>query len=420
MNKKTFIGKFLVFISIGSLIFPANSIAASKPSIQPGLPPAIILFIGDGMGAAQRTAGRWASVGQTGQLNMDRLPVSGWVMTHNAANAITDSAAAATAMATGEKTVNGYLSISVDLRELPTILELAQSRGWSVGLVSTTQIAHATPAAFAAHEVNRANYTQIALEMLEHQPNVMLAGGEDDFLPDTETGCYPNPGHRDDGRNLIAEAVSAGYTYICDAAGLAALDLGNTNHLIGLFADDGMLRPYTPTLKQMTSAALDILSQDPDGFFLMVEGGQIDWAAHDNEAELVINDVISFDAAVGQGSEYAQAHPNTLLIVTADHETGGMRVDLESSGEPSEDGPFWMPDGTDFYVNWTTLGHTGVDVPVSAWGSQSQGLAGTLDNTHIYTVMHRLLGWELYLPIIQNPTKIAETHKYQVKSDIFK
>ena len=94
MNKKTFIGKFLVFISIGSLIFPANSIAASKPSIQPGLPPAIILFIGDGMGAAQRTAGRWASVGQTGQLNMDRLPVSGWVMTHNAANAITDSAAA--------------------------------------------------------------------------------------------------------------------------------------------------------------------------------------------------------------------------------------------------------------------------------------------------------------------------------------
>jgi len=420
VNKKTFIGKFLVFISIGSLISPVNTIAASKSSIQPDPPPAIILFIGDGMGAAQRTAGRWASVGQTGQLNMDRLPVSGWVMTHNAANAITDSAAAATAMATGEKTFNGYLSISVDLRELPTILEQVQSRGWAVGLVSTTQISHATPAAFAAHEVDRANYTQIALEMLEHQPNVLLAGGEDDFLPDTETGCYPNSGHRDDGKNLIAEAVAAGYTYICDAGGLAAMNPGNTSQVIGLFADDGMLRPFTPTLEQMTAAALAILSQDPDGFFLMVEGGQIDWAAHDNEAELVIDDVLTFDAAVGQGYQYAQTNPNTLVIVTADHETGGMSVDLESTGEPSEDGPFSMPDGTDFYVNWTTLGHTGVDVPLSAWGPQSQGLAGTVDNTYIYTVMHRLPGWELYLPIIQNPTKIAETLKNQVKSDKFK
>lgn len=362
--------------------------------------PAIILFIGDGMGDAQRTAGRWVSVGQDGQLIMDALPVSGWSQTSNISGTITDSAAAATAMATGEKTLNGYISVDIVGNSLPTILEQAQAQGWAVGLVSTVQIAHATPAAFAAHELSRYNYSQSAAQMLAHQVNVLLAGGEDDWLPETESGCHSNFGHRTDDRNLIAEAVGDGYTYVCDPTGLAAVDAENTSYLLGLFADDGMLRPYTPTLAQMTETAISVLSQDPDGFFLMVEGGQIDWAAHVNEGANVIYDVLDLDAAVAAGLAFTQSNPNTLLIVTADHETGGMSVDLASSGKPDENGPFFMPDNTPFFINWTTIYHTGVEVPVTASGPKSELLINIYENTQIYQTMRQFLGWEVNLPLI--------------------
>jgi len=352
------------------------------------------------MGEAQRTSGQWASKGQDGLLNMDTLLVSGWSATSNISGTITDSAAAATAMATGVKTLNGRISIDNEGNSLPTIMEQAQERGWAVGLVSTVQIAHATPAAFAAHELSRYNYSQIVEQMLAHQINVLLAGGEDDWLPETESGCHPNLGNRTDARNLIAEAVLDGYTYVCSPADLASVDLENTSYLLGLFADEGMLRPYTPTLSQMTETAITILSQDPDGFFLMVEGGQIDWAAHANDGANVIFDVRDFDAAVAAGLAYADGNPNTLLIVTADHETGGMSVDLTSSGKPDEEGPFWMPDSTPFYINWTTINHTGVDVPVTASGPKSEWLTETYENTHIYETMRRFLDWRINLPMI--------------------
>jgi len=374
------------------LVIQGSAIAASALQNSLHQPAAIILFIGDGMGDAHRTAGRWASVGQNGHLGMDSLPNSGWSMTNDAADTVTDSAAAATALATGEKTWSGRISIGIDLEPLQTILEQAQEKGWSVGLVSTVQMAHATPAAFAAHVMSRNSYSEIALQMVENKVNVLLAGGEDDFLANTITGCYPAAGHRSDERSLIAEAQTAGYVYVCDAAELDAVDLENTPYLLGLFADDGMLRPYEPTLEQMTAAALAILSQDPDGFFLMVEGGQIDWAAHAQEAENVIDDVIGFDAAVTLGLDYAKENQNTLIIVTADHETGGMSVDLESSGRLNEDGPFYMPDDTLFYVNWTSTDHTGANVPTTAQGKNSDQLAGAYEITHIYEVMRQFLG----------------------------
>jgi alkaline phosphatase len=150
-------------------------------------PPAIILFIGDGMCAAQRTAGCLVSAGSGGKLAMDRLPISGWSVTDTASGKLTDSAAAATAMATGVKTWRGWLSIGDDKESLPTILEHAQDRGWAVGLT------HATPAAFAAHVFSRNSTTEIALQLLERQVNVLLAGGENGFLPENQTGCYPGP-----------------------------------------------------------------------------------------------------------------------------------------------------------------------------------------------------------------------------------
>jgi alkaline phosphatase len=150
----------------------------------------------------------------------------------------------------------------------------------------------------------------------------------------------------------------------------------------------------------MTQKAIDILSQDPDGFFLMVEGGQIDWAAHDNSAAAMILDTVGLDDAIAAAQAFAAATDDVLIIVTADHETGGMRADLTSNGTPEEDGPFFMPGGAPFFVNWLTAGHTGVDVPTTAQGPWADMLVGTYENTYIHDVIRLALEKQrLYLPL---------------------
>lgn len=363
---------------------------------------AIILFIGDGMGKAHRTAARWSAAGQSGTLAMDRMPTAGWSRTASANSFITDSAAGGTAIATGVKTNNRMIAQDPDGNPLTTILERAQAKDMAVGLITTVQLADATPATFAAHVPDRSMMTEIAKQMvLTTKVDVLLGGGEDEFLPTTATGCYPQPGERTDGRNLITEAIAAGYTYVCDAAAFATVAPTSTTRLLGLFADEAMPRPFSPSLAEMTQKAIDILAQDPDGFFLMVEGGQIDWASHANDAANAISDTLSLDEAVAVAQAYASIVTNTLVIVTADHETGGMSTALTSGGSPDEDGPFYMPDLTPFYVNWTTVGHTAADVPTTAQGPWSALLAGTYENTHIHAVMRMaLLERRAYLPFL--------------------
>jgi len=366
-----------------------------------GQPRAVILLIGDGMGEAQRTAARWQAVGEGGQLAMDAMDVSGWSHTGSADNPVTDSAAAGTALATGVKTNNGVISLDPLGNTLPTILEHAQAKGMAVGLVTNVPMAHATPAVFASHVPSRNMMTEIASQMVDHQVDVLLGGGEEDFLPEGEAGCYPGDGKRTDGRNLIDDAVTAGYTHVCTPAAFATVPL-TTTHLLGLFADGGMTRPFSPTLVQMTQTAIGILGQDPDGFFLMVEGGQIDWACHANDAANAITDTIDFDAAVAVAQAYAATNPNVLVIVTADHETGGMSVALDPTGDPGEDGPFRMPDDTLFYVNWVTTTHTSADVPTTAQGAYADLLNVTSENTYIYSVMFRAAisdRW-IWLPLV--------------------
>jgi alkaline phosphatase len=343
---------------------------------------AIILFIGDGMGEAHRTAGRWSAVGQSGALAMDRMPFVGWAHTASANKAITDSAAAATAIATGVKTRNGMIGQAPDGTRLTTILERAQAKGMAVGLVTNVQMAHATPAGFAAHVPNRDMMTEIARQMLATRVDVLFGGGENQFVATNARGCFGS-GTRTDRRNLIAEATAAGYTHICHADELATLVPTSTTHVLGLFADEAMGRPFSPSLAAMTQKAIDILSQDPDGFFLMVEGGQIDWASDSNDAPNAISDTVGLDEAVAVAHAYASTAPGTLVIVTADHETGGMSVNLEKGKQ----GPFYMPDGTRFYVNWSTIEHTAADVPTTARGPWSDLLAGSYQNTHIHDVM---------------------------------
>lgn len=351
----------------------------------------IILFIGDGMGAEHRKAARWSSIGNNGRLSMDTMPVNGWIQTHSANNTTTDSAAAATAIATGVKTNNHVIGLDDNLNYVPTILEHAKNKGKLVGLVSTTHVTHATPAAFASHIKHRKLMNEIAVQMLDTGVDVLLGGGEDEFLPTSDNGCFPEAGERSDGRNLINEARSNGYRHVCDPVTFNLIKPETTDRLIGLFADEGMTRPFSPSLVSMTKKAIDILSRNDYGFFLMVEGGQIDWASHDNDAANVITDTLAFDDAVEVAKQFAFKSNDTLIIVTADHETGGMLVSPTPTGQPDEDGPFSTPDGNLFYINWSTKAHTEANVPVSSQGPSSHRLRGINDNTFIYKVMIDLL-----------------------------
>jgi alkaline phosphatase len=399
----------LILVS-AALSFPAQGEpAAILPATAANGPThahAILLFIGDGMGAEHREAGRWSAVGLSGQLAMDTLSVSGMLQTASADYAVTDSAASATAMATGVKTKNGYIGVDPDGDPLETILETAEGRGMATGLVTTVEVSHATPAAFAAHITNRNLMLEIASQMIVSGVDVLLGGGEDQYLPPTEVGCRPGmTGLRTDGRNLVDEAQAAGFTFVCDVAGLAAVDTLTTVQLLGLFSDAEMQRPYAPTLAEMTESAIEILSRDPQGFFLMVEGGRIDKAAHLNDGQDVIDDVIGFDEAVQVGLDYAALHADTLVIVAADHETGGMMVDtmLPPSGTPDVDNPFDMPDITEFYITWSTTDHTAADVPVTAAGPWSTLFDGTHQNTTVFTVMRRAIDWWVWMPLLSRP-----------------
>ncbi len=209
-------------------------------------------------------------------------------------------------------------------------------------------------------------------------------------------------GTRADGEDLIAQAVAAGYVHVCSATDLAALDPSTTSRLLGLFADDEMtVRPYSPDLATMTQRAIDVLSRDPQGFFLMVEGGRIDKAAHANNGADAIDDTLGLDDAVAVGRAFAASAGNTLVIVTADHETGGMGT-IPGASCVAPNGPFDVAGSLDtFCVTWSTSGHTAADVPVTSSGPFAYMLAGSYDNTHTFDAMYRalMLDQSIFLPV---------------------
>ncbi len=365
--------------------------AGLQPTMMPeedsSAPPAIILFIGDGMGSGYRQAATWLGLGEGGVLAMDDMAVHGIALTASADNSVTDSAAAATAMATGLLTRNKYLGVGVEKNVLVSILELAQMEGWAVGLVTTVQLTHATPAAFAAHLPNRTDTPEIARQMMEKGIDVLLGGGEDDFHSRDEAGCFPGRGEQPAGMDLVSKAEEDEYHVVCSKDELLRIDINNTGKLLGLFSAEELPAPFSPNLVDMTGTAIEILSQDPDGFFLMVEGGQIDWAGHDNEAVAAMEFTIELDNAISLALAYAQENQETLIIVTADHDTGGMLPNRDGAGSFRQDGPFNMPDGTAFWVDWETGNHTGVSVPVTAQGPYAENLAGEFPLTKIFETM---------------------------------
>jgi alkaline phosphatase len=343
----------------------------------------VILLIGDGMGQAQIDAAGLYAHGRTGRLTLEQLPHRGLMSTHPAGGdpkRVTDSAAAGTALATGRKVNNKVISVAIpgDGAELETVLQRAGRHGRKTGLVSTSVITHATPAAFGAHCPDRNKYDKIAESMLTGvRPNLIFGAAGVKDKEGNVLGVTPD------------KARKAGYTVVQTRKEMARLEPGQLGYVSGQFHAGGHM-PYmheyktgktdvydtVPTLSEMTAKALELLGGSEGGFFLMVEAARIDHAGHGNKIEQNMAETLEFDRAVAEVLDWAKGRTDTLVIVTADHECGGLRVDPAGARQGE------IPSHT-----WSSDGHTGVFVPIFASGVGAGSVRDVIDNTDVYRVM---------------------------------
>lgn len=332
-------------------------------------PKNIILMVGDGMGVTQISAGLYMN---DNQLNLERFPVIGLHKSYASDNLITDSAAGATAFSIGEKTYNGAIGVLPDSTAKQTILELAAEKGWATGLVATSEITHATPASFIAHQPSRKMYEAIAADFLKTDFDLIIGGGKKHF-DDRE----------EDDRDLTAELQTKGYVVssFLDTK-IEEVDL-SVNKLAYFTANVKPLpaaqgRDYLPYASKAATEFLDGKSEN--GFFLMIEGSQIDWGGHANDADYIITEMLDFDKALGHVLDFAAKDGETLVIVTADHETGGFAIHYGSTMGNVETG-------------FTTDYHTADLIPVFAYGPGAELFSGIYENTAIYHKMMNAIGW---------------------------
>ncbi|MGN8771476.1 alkaline phosphatase [Paenibacillus barengoltzii] len=405
-------------ITAATAIVVTGSMTAKTPSVTAASTATtrtknVILFVGDGMGNAARNAIRLATVGEKGKLAMDDMPYAGLVHT-SSTSAVTDSAAAATAYASGVKTYNGAIGMDANKKSVKTIMEYAKQAGMSTGVVTTSQVTDATGAAFGAHVEDRSAQSDIAQQFLtKSKVDVLLGGGEDFWYPAGNPGAFPDepaedPSEKSKGTrgNLVDKAKQLGYTYVTNKTDLQK---AKGNKLLGLFANEEMFQQreegdgdiYNPvvTLPDMTKKAIDTLSKNKKGFFLMVEEEAIDEMAHENNAALTIKAGQQLDKAVQVAKDFAKKNPDTLVLVLADHETGGLSIEPVDAEDESgdaiskEDGPFTIAGSKEkFVVDWTTSGHTAVDIPVTAMGKNANLFTGMYENTEVFTKLMKALG----------------------------
>ncbi|NHC40395.1 alkaline phosphatase [Bacillus sp. MM2020_1] len=405
----------------------------------------VIFLIGDGMGVSYTSAYRYLkddpSTKRVEPTEFDKFLV-GQQTTYpeDAKQNVTDSASAATAMAAGVKTYNAAIAVDNDKSEVKTVLEAAKEQGKSTGLVATSEITHATPASFGSHDVNRNNMNAIADDYYnervngKHKIDVLLGGGSDLFI-------------RQD-RNLTDEFKRDGYSYVSN---LQELKKDKNDQVLGLFAKRGMPKMIDrtaemPSLADMTTSAIERLNQNKKGFFLMVEGSQIDWAGHDNDIVGAMSEMEDFEKAFKAAIDFAKKDKHTLAVATADHSTGGysigargeynwfsapinaakrtpdfMAEQIASGADVKDtltkfinlpltdkeiqsvkdaaaakkvvdiDNAIEQIIDTRSFTGWTTGGHTGEDVNVYAFGPASERFAGQIDNTDNAKIIFEIL-----------------------------
>jgi alkaline phosphatase len=347
-------------------IYPGNTpyeVKIYPQKFKAKKPKNVIFLIGDGMGVSQVFAGITAN---QGHLFLENFRHIGFSKTQSADNYITDSAAGGTALACGVKTYNGAIGVDADTVKVKSILEEAADKGLATGLVATAAITHATPASFIAHQPSRNMYENIATDFLNTDIDVFIGGGNDHFTK------------RKDGRNLAKELEEKGYTVETDIEKIANIICGK---VAGLTAEvhNGRMNERGDMLPVATSTALNILDNNDKGFFLMVEGSQIDWGGHASSTVYIVEDMLDFDRTIGKALEFASKDGETLVVVTADHETGGMAL---TGGD--------MSTGM-VKADYPTTSHSAVMVPVFAYGPGAEEFMGIMENTDVHDKMKKLL-----------------------------
>ncbi|MFC7673301.1 alkaline phosphatase [Mycolicibacterium sp. GCM10028919] len=400
--------------------------------------PSVIILSGDGMGPQQRTAIQYYLYGLDERQPMDALPYSGFLDTipGDPEYAVTDSAAGATAWATGKKVPNGTTGLGPDGEEVPTLMSIAKERGMSTGLVNDHDVTNATLASFGSPVEDRDLKVKIAEGYLDNGVDVMFGGGEKYWYPEGNPGKIPDEGEDDASEgesNLVERAQGLDYQYAYDRQTFDALSGPKALALVQDSAkrrsteiegyeyesDQNYVAP-----EKLVGKALDILGSNDKGFFLVIESDDLDSDGHEHDAQNMMLAGESVNEMVKVITEYQKDHPNVLLIVTADHETGGMTIEnLSDDGEPEPNSdqvaddpvPYWaetpenMPlpnggvpkrsgpftiKGTDrqFKVDWTTAEHTGTMVPVTAAGPSAERFSGVHPNTYVFDVVNELWG----------------------------
>jgi alkaline phosphatase len=432
-----------------ALVVPAAALAsgghddntqAARQAIQGGRARNVILLLGDGMGDSEITIARNYQVGAAGRLAMDRLPLTGAYTTYAVQKAnptlpdyVTDSAASGTGWATGHKTYNGAISVLPNEKPVPTILELAKRAGYRTGDVTTAELQDATPAVLASHVVNRdckgpvvtsttcptnaienGGAGSIAEQEIATKPDVLLGGGKVFFDQPVAAGRYQ-------GLTVTQQAQVNGYQVVTDAAGLAAAT--SNAPILGAFAPNNMdlewvgpkptltgtepstcspntaRTPTQPHLVEMAAKALSVLDKQSrgsrKGFFLQIEGASIDKQDHAANPCGQIGETIAFDAAVHKALEYQRSHPDTLVVVTADHGHTSQIVDAATLGYTAT---LLTHDGADMTISYATAPitgsqqHTGTEVRIAAVGPQAANVLGVTNQTDLFFTFSRALG----------------------------
>jgi alkaline phosphatase len=397
---------------------------AASTEAAPGTPKSVVVLIGDGMGPAQRGATQLARYGFDQTQPMDALDYAGMLTTHSL-QPITDSAASATAMATGEKTKNNMAGVDPDGNDLKNLVESAKELGKSTGLISDHDITNATMAGFGAHVKDRDHKKEIARQFAyETQPDVMMGGGEKTWYRPQDKDKIPDVFDDDANNakeNLVKKLMDDGYEYAYDRDTVDAL---SGPKALALVQDDayfighevkGYKRRQDPNFvpeQKLVAKALEILGQNPNGFFLAIEVDELDDAGHEHDGKATIAMGHLVNRITNAVESYRQGDPDVLFMVTADHETGGMTIEGKKmkSGNSGPDGDVpdygkpknvplgkgqtpkrWGPFGvkghkSSFKVDWTTPAHTGTPVPLTASGPQAEKLSGVHDNTFVHEV----------------------------------
>lgn len=366
--KKLFL---LVLLSLAALLGAEAKKTQKLPKVDN-----IIYMIGDGMGLCHvsmlQIEGKYAPT------SFDRAHNVALIKSYSTNNRVTDSAAAGTALATGFKTDNGTLGMTPDGEIVESIIAKASKSGFATGLVVTCYLQHATPAAFYAHVKSRNESDKISFDFMESGIDVAFGGGRKIF----------EKAYKKSGKNYVDLLKAEGYDVLFDQKDMDGVASGK---VVGLFAEENL-----PTLKEgrgdylarATEKALEILTADvradkKKGFVMMVEGSQTDYRSHANDLEGMLGEMRDFDAAIKVAMDYADTHPNTLVVVCADHETSGLAI-------PSNKTDFTLPESGINY-SFSTSSHTGVMLPVYLYGAGAETIKGIMENSELSVALQQLI-----------------------------